>query len=60
MALFETNFFRESSRYTLFEHKRNGEILEPVDEKIRRYESNWLRNITRMNSKCDARHNVEL
>jgi hypothetical protein len=35
-------FFRRTARYTLFDHKRNEEILEelklePVDEKIRRY-----------------------
>jgi hypothetical protein len=36
-------------------HRRNGEILEevnvePVDSKLRRYKSNWLRYVTRMNS----------
>jgi hypothetical protein len=34
-------------RTTLFDHKRNKEILEeltvkPVDEKLRKYKSNWL------------------
>jgi len=24
--------------------------LEPADEKLRRYKSNWLRHVTRMNS----------
>jgi len=33
--------------YTLFDHKRNGEILEllkvePVDKKLRRYKSNCV------------------
>ena len=33
--------------YTLFDHKRNGEMLdelkvEPVDEKLKGYKSNWL------------------
>jgi hypothetical protein len=41
--------------YTLFDHKRNEEILEelkvePVDKKLRKYKSNWLHNLTRMNS----------
>jgi len=41
--------------YILVYHKRNEEILEelkvePVDEKSRRYKSNWLRHATRMNS----------
>jgi hypothetical protein len=40
-------FFRRTAEYTLFDHKRNEEILielrvEPVDEKLRRYKSNWL------------------
>jgi hypothetical protein len=40
---------------TVFDHKRNEEILEalkvePVDEKLRRYKSDWLRHVTRMNS----------
>jgi hypothetical protein len=41
--------------YTFFDHKRNEEILgelklEPVDEKLRRYKSNWLGHETRMNN----------
>ena len=40
--------------YILFDHKRNKEILEglkvePVDEKLRRYKSNW-HHVTTMNS----------
>ena len=36
-------------------YKRNDEILEeskvePVDKKLRRYKSNWLRHVTRINS----------
>jgi hypothetical protein len=36
-------------------YKRNEEILEeskvePVDKKLRRYKSNWLRHVTRMNT----------
>jgi hypothetical protein len=43
-------------RHTLFDHKRNEELLEglkvqPVDEKLRRYISNWLQHVTRMNSR---------
>jgi hypothetical protein len=39
----------------LFDHKRNEEILEelqvePVDEKMRKYKSNWLQHVTGMNS----------
>ena len=38
-----------------FYHKRNAEILEKlevelVDEELRRYKSDWLRHITRMNN----------
>jgi hypothetical protein len=37
------------------DHKRNEEILEelkvePVNEKLRRFKSNWLPHVTRMNS----------
>ena len=40
---------------TLFDHKRNVEILEelkvePVDKKLRKYKSNWLHKLTRMNN----------
>ena len=48
-------FFRRTAGYTFFEHRKNEEILEelkvvPVDEKLRKYKSNWLRHITRMNN----------
>jgi hypothetical protein len=38
-----------------FYHKRikvilEGSKVEPVDEKLRRYKSNWLRHVTRMDS----------
>jgi hypothetical protein len=38
----EMKFFRRTAGYTLFDHKRNEEILEelkvePVDKKLRRY-----------------------
>jgi hypothetical protein len=47
--------FRRTAGYTLFYHKSNEEILEelkiePVDEKLRRCKSNWLRHVTRMDS----------
>jgi hypothetical protein len=47
--------FHRTSGYTLVDHKRNAEILEwlkaePVDRKRRRYKSNLLRQVTRMNS----------
>jgi hypothetical protein len=46
-------FFRRSIGYTEFDHKLN-ELLEelkvqPVDKKLRRYKSNWLQHVTRMN-----------
>ena len=49
------NFFRRTGGYTRFDHKRNEEILEelkvePADEKLRRFKSNWLRHVTRMNN----------
>jgi hypothetical protein len=42
--------------YTLSYHKRNEEILEqlkiePVNEKLRRYKSKWLRQVTSMNNR---------
>jgi hypothetical protein len=48
-------FSRRIAGYTLFDHKRNEDILEelkvePVDEKLRRYKSHWLRHVTRMNN----------
>jgi hypothetical protein len=41
---------------TFFYHKKNEEILEelnvePIEEKLRRYKSNLLRFVTRMNNK---------
>jgi hypothetical protein len=49
----EMKFFRRTIGYTLFDHKRK-ELLEelkvrPVDKKLRRYKSNWLQHVTRMN-----------
>jgi hypothetical protein len=46
--------FRRTASYALFDHKGYEEILEelkvePVDEKIIRYKSNWLQRIRRMN-----------
>jgi hypothetical protein len=48
-------YFRRTSGYTLFDHIRTEVALEelkavPVDQKLRRYKSNWLRHVTRMNS----------
>jgi hypothetical protein len=48
-------FFCRNSRVHPFHHKRNEEIqedlrVEPVDEKLRRYKSNWL-HVTRMNNR---------
>jgi hypothetical protein len=40
-------FFRNTAGYALFDHKGMTKILEelkvePVDEKLRRYKSNWV------------------
>ena len=48
-------FFRRTAGCTLFDHKRNAEILEnlqveSVDEKLRKYKYNWLWHVTRMNN----------
>jgi hypothetical protein len=47
--------FRRTAGYNLFDHKSKEEILgelkeELVDDKLRRFKSNWLRYLTRMNS----------
>jgi len=47
-------FFQKNSRVHFFNHKRN-EIFEAlkvyaVDGKHRRYKSNWLRHVGRMNN----------
>ena len=41
--------------FHLLRHKSNEEILEefkvePVDEELRRYKSNWLRHVTRLDN----------
>jgi len=51
----QDEIFRIIAGYTLFDHKRNGEILEElkvelVDKKLRRYKSNCVWHVTRMNS----------
>ena len=57
--------FRRTVEYALSDHIINEEILEemkvePVDKKLRRYKSNWLRHVTRMNKKQDDKNNAEL
>jgi len=58
--------FRRTDGYTLFDKERNAEILEnlqvePADEKLRKYKSNWLRHVTGMNKQQqDAKNNAEL
>ena len=47
--------FRRTAGYTLFDHKRREEFfkalqVEPFDEDLRKYKSNWLRRVTIMNS----------
>jgi hypothetical protein len=49
------NFLEEQPGTPLFDHKCNEQVLEElktelVDEKLRRYKSNLLRHVTRMNS----------
>jgi hypothetical protein len=48
-------FQKKTAGYTLFDHKRNEEILEDlkvelVDEKLRKCKSNWLQHVTIMNN----------
>jgi len=43
----EMKFFGRTARYNCCDHKRKEEILEelkvePVDDRLRRYKSNWL------------------
>jgi hypothetical protein len=58
-------FFRRTGGYTLFDYKRNEEILEdlkvePTDEKLRRYKTDWLRHVTSMNNNRMTKNNAEL
>ena len=51
-------------QYTLFDHRKNEEIweklkVETIDEKLRRYKSNWLRHVQRMNSNKMLKNNAE-
>jgi len=50
------NCFRRIAGYTFFAHKMNEDSLEEVkfelvDQKLRRFKSNWLRLIKRINKK---------
>jgi hypothetical protein len=50
----EMNFFRRTTGCTLFDYENNEEILEelragPIDEKLRKYKSYWLRHVTKFN-----------
>jgi hypothetical protein len=47
--------FQKNGRVHPFDHERNEEILEglkvePIEEKRRRYKSNWLRHATTINN----------
>jgi hypothetical protein len=51
----EMKVFRKTAGHTLFDHKGKEKNLaelkvEPADEKLRRFKSSWLRNVTRMNN----------
>jgi hypothetical protein len=53
-------FFGRTAEYPICDHKRNEEILEElkvesVDKKLRRYKSNCLRHVTRMNNNNNNR-----
>jgi hypothetical protein len=55
LTLVQVKVFRRTASYALFDHKRHEEIfeelkVEPFDEDLRRYKSNCLRHVTRMNS----------
>ena len=55
MALIEMKFFRKTAGTHFFDYNTNEKFLEdlklePVDEKLRRHKSNWLRHVTRMDS----------
>jgi hypothetical protein len=61
----EMKFFRRTAGYTIFGHKRNEGILEelkiePFDEKLRRYKSNWLQHVTRMYNNRMPKEDAEL
>jgi len=43
-------FCKRTAHYALFDHKEMKK-LEPVAEKLRRYKSNWLGHVTRMNKR---------
>jgi hypothetical protein len=48
--------FQKKSRYATFDHNSNEELLEelkeePVDQRLRKYKSNWLSHVTRINNK---------
>jgi len=48
--------FQKYNWYALFNHKRNEKLLEelneePVDQRLIRYKSNWLRYVTRISNK---------
>jgi hypothetical protein len=52
----EAKIRHSDKRIKTTDHKRNEEFLgefkvEPVDGKLRRYESNWLQHATRTNNK---------
>ena len=56
MITIEIKFFRRRAGFTLFNHKSNEEILEelkvePGEETLTRYQSNWPRLVTRKNNK---------
>ena len=60
MTTNELRFFRITAVGTLFDHKRNEEVLKELkvetgDQKLRRYKSHWLRHVTRMNSNRTAK-----
>jgi hypothetical protein len=64
LATMEIKFFRRRAGYILYNHKSNEEILEelkvePDEETLTRYQSNWLRLVTRKNT-TGCQNNAEL
>jgi hypothetical protein len=58
-------FFRRTAGYTLLTTKVMKKILEelkvePFDQKLRRYKSNWLQHVAGMNNNRMPKSNAEL
>jgi hypothetical protein len=61
----EMEFFRRTAGYTLFDHKRNGDILEelkvePADETLRNYKIKLATTCNKNEQQRGAKNNAEL